>query len=145
MESSKKPELGPVLKRDEHNRLDMDHTDAVLKDITKNLISEQRDYQKEIAFKHSRSNKRDLVMKIVLYQRNSVNGKIVVSDNDDPSFESLSADPLHAYKYKYFEHIDAEISVKEMPMSAKTVYKWLMGCCNAALNYIVRMGIIDRV
>lgn len=141
----KPKEKGPQLKRDEHNFLDRDEADVITKRLTQELITTQRDFQKEISFKNAKGNRRDIVMKVIIYQRNTVNGKLVQSDCDDPLFEKLSNEPLDPYKYKYFEHIDAEIAVKEMPMRALTVTKWLMGTYKASINYLARMNVMDRI
>lgn len=134
-----------ILKRDEHNNLDHDDARKVTDDLVKKLITEQRDYQKEISFKHSRSNRRDIVLKIVLYQRNTVNGKIVRDDADDPLFERLGDEPLDPYRYKYFDHIDGEIAVREMPMPMGKAGKWILGCFKGVTNYLARMGIFHEV
>lgn len=141
----KKKDNGPILKRDENNRLDQDDAARVTQELTRKLITESRDFQKEISFKHSRDNRRDVVVKVVLYQRNTVNGKIVKSDSGDPLFEKLSNDPLDGFRYKYFEHIDMEISVKEMPMPLGKAGKWILGGFSALSNYLARMWVFNDV
>lgn len=133
------------IKRDEHNQLDKEDADRVTKKITEDLITTQRDYQKEISFKNARGNRRDIVVKFVIYQRNTVNGMIVRDDSKDPEFEKLSTDPLDPYKYKYFDHIDGEIMAKEMPMPLSKHGKWLMGCFKGVVNYLARMNVFNNV
>jgi hypothetical protein len=138
---AKKPPEGPVVKRDEHNMVDHDSADKALQDLHKKLITEERAHQKEISFKNARGNKRDIVVKIIIFQRNSVDGKIVLGDEKD-GFES-AGDPRDPYKYKYFEHIDAEIDSRHNPLSPKDVTRWQMGIYKCMTNYLAKMGVIN--
>lgn len=132
-------------KRDEHGQLDRDDADRIARELTERLITEQRAFQKEISFKNARTNRRDIVVKTIIYQRNTINGMIVKQDADDPLFESLGEDLLDPMKYKYFDHIDGEIFVREQPMKMATCGKWLMGMFKALTNYLARMNIFDGV
>lgn len=133
------------IKRDEHNMLDKEDADRVLRKVTEDLITTSRDHQKEMSFKNARGNRRDIVVKIILYQRNTVNGMVVTGDRSDPEFEKLSDQPLDPYLYKYFEHIDGEILAKEMPMPLSKSGRWQMGCFKALSNYLARMGVFNNV
>ncbi len=132
------------IKRDEHNQLDKDDADRVIKKVTEDLITTQRDYQKEMSFRNARTDRRDVVVKIVIYQRNTVNGRFVRSDMDNPLFERLSDDPLDASRYRYFDHIDGEILAKEMPMPMGKAGKFTMGCFKAMVNYLARMNVFNE-
>lgn len=131
---------GPVLPRDEHGMIIPDAADALQKELVKKLINEERDFQKEMSFRNAASDRRDIIVKIVIYQRNSVNGKIVRGDIENPLFENLSDDPLHPYRYRYFEHIDGEIMAKEMPLNPAKVGRWQFGMFKTLTNYLARMG-----
>lgn len=143
--NDKKKDGGPQIRRDKHNILDKSHADEVVKDLTEKLIGESRDFQKEISFRNARTNRRDIVVKFVLYQRNTVNGKIVTGDAADPEYEKLSDQPLDPYRYKYFDHVDGEILAQEMPMPFSTSGKWMMGCFKAVANYLARMNVFNEV
>ena len=142
IKSRKEPGL---IKRNEDNSLDKNDADKVIKKVTEDLICTQRDFQKENEFRHARSGKRDVIVKIVIYQRNSVNGRVVKSDNENPLFERLSEDSLDQYRFKYFEHIDFEIMAHEMPMDMAKIGKAMIGCFKALTNYLARMGVFNNV
>jgi len=133
-----------IIKRDEHNMLDQDDADVVTKKVISELITTQRDYQKEIMFRNCNTEKRDIVVKIVLYRKNTVDGKIVKGDYQNPLFERLSDEPLDPIRYHYVEHIDCEINAKEMPMPMSKIGKWTMGSFKALINYLARMNAFDK-
>lgn len=137
----KRVDTGPVIKRDENNQLDHGDADAQLRTLQERLITEERSHQKEMSFRNARGDKRDIVMKIIIMQRNSVNGKVVLGDDATKGFEA-GEDPRDPYKYKIFEWIDGEINATSMPMSHVNTGRWIMGCFKAATNYLARMGAI---
>jgi hypothetical protein len=139
-----KPPKSP-LKRDEHNELDRSHAKEVTEQITQKLITESRDFQKEMMMRNARENRRDIIVKVILYQRNSIDGHVVGSDRQQPEFEKLSDDPLDPFLYKYFEHIDGEIYVREMPMPLGKAGRWQMGMFKALSNYLARMNVFNNV
>jgi hypothetical protein len=131
------------IKRDEHNRLDKDDTERVIKKVTEDLINTERDFQRDLTFLKNRENRRDVVVKVIVYQKNTVNGKIVKDDYKNPLFEKLSEDPLDAIRYRMFDYMDGEIFVKEMPMRQAEVGRWTMGCFKVVVNYLCRMGVFN--
>jgi hypothetical protein len=141
----KEKDKGPEIKRDSNGQVDREDADKVVKELTTKLITESRDFQREITFKHSMNNRRDIIVKTVIYTRNTVNGMIVKEDSTDPLFERLGSEMLDPYRYKYFDHIDGEIFVREMPMSANNVGRWSMGMFKALVNYLARMNVMNRV
>lgn len=141
----KEPPKGPQIVRDEHNMLDPNSADEVTKQVTKDLITTQRDFQKDNEMKRAIGNRRDIIVKTIIYQRNTQNHHVIAEDRQDPSFEKLSDDPLDPYLYKYFDHIDGEIMCKEMPMSAANVGRWSMGMFKCVVNYLAKMNVMNRV
>lgn len=138
IENAKKDPLN--IKRDEHNTLDKDDATRVIDKVMGDLINTERDHQKDMTFAKSRTEKRDIIVKVVVYQRNTVDGKIVGMDGQNPLFEKLSDDPLDPYRYRYFDHMDGEIFAGDMPMSQAKVGRWTMGCFKVLVNYLCRMG-----
>ncbi len=141
----KEPPKGPIIKRDEHNMLDKNDTDRVLKKVTEDLITTQRDQQKDNEMRRAIGNRRDVIVKTIIYQRNTQNGHVIQEDYKDIGFEKLSDDPLDHYRYKMFEFIDGEIMAKEMPMSMTNVGKWTMGMFKCVVNYLAKMNVMNRV
>lgn len=142
----KKPlEKGPVLKRDEHNQLDKNHADEVLTDLTKNLIETERDFQKDNAMRKAMTNKRDIVVKTVIYLRNTVNGHLIQEDATDPQYEKFNDNKMDPLRYRYVDHIDGELFVRDMPMSMAKVGQWSMGMFKALINYLCQMGVFNRI
>ena len=138
-----KPKDPGLIKRDEHNKLDESDADKVIKKVTEDLITEQRHYQKEMMFRNVSTHKRDIVVKVVIYRKNTVDQKIVKDDYKNPLFEKLSDDPLDPFRYHYIDHIDGEIFSREMPMTMAKVGRWQMGCFRALTNYLARMGVFN--
>ena len=145
MDKKKPEDGGPILKRDEHNRLDDAEVTEVVDSLTKKLITEQRAVQKELSMRHIKTNRRDIVVKTLIYQRNTVNGIVIRDDYQNPVFEKLSEDPLDPHRYNLFDYVDGEILAKEQPMSASSVTRWTMGMYKAVINYLARMNAMDRV
>ncbi len=133
------------IKRDKNNKIDKDDADKVLKKVTEDLITTQRDFQKEMSFRHAKTTRRDIVVKTLIYQKNTVNGMVVREDYQNPLFEKLSDDPLDPIRYNLFDYVEGELFVREMPLSAEKVGKWSMGMFKAVVNYLARMNIMNRV
>ena len=142
MSDEKKPSL---LKRDENNNLDDSEVTEVVDSLTRKLITEQRAVQKELSMRHVKTNRRDIVVKTIVMQRNTVDGILIREDYSNPVFEKLSEDPLDPFRYNTFDFVDGEILAREQPMSASSVTRWTMGMYKAVINYLARMNAMDRV
>lgn len=139
---NKKPS-GPVLKRDENNVLDRADADAQIQRLMKTLITEERAFQKDLTFRNARGNKRDVMMFITIVHRNSIDGKIILGEDESKGFESWSdRDP---YKYKAFDFIEVPFMAKDYPMKKTAIGAVLMQCFKLCCNYLIRMGVIDSV
>jgi len=138
----KEKDKGPEIKRNEDNSLDQDHATKVLTDLTGSLIHEKRAFEKDLSMRIAKENRRDIVVKVIIYQRNSIDGKIVMEDNSDPLFERLGED---FYRFKYFDHLDGEVLVREMPMSRANIGRWTMGCFKTVVNYLHRMNVMANI
>lgn len=133
------------IKRNDKNEIDEVDAERLLKKVTENLITTERDVQKELSMRKAISDRRDIVVKVIIYQKNTQNNVVIREDYQNPLFEKLSDDPLDPFRYRYFDHLDGEISVKEMPMSTAKVGRWTMGCFKTVVNYLARMNVMNRV
>lgn len=120
-------------------------TDEVLKSLTSKLINTERDHQRDLSFLKNKENRRDVLVKVIVYQTNTINGKIVRGDYQNPLFEKLSDDPLDPVRYRMFDYMDGEIKVQEMPMRRANIAKWTMGCFKVVVNYLNKMNVMDVV
>lgn len=131
------------LKRDEHNRLDRDDAKERTDKLMKELIETERQHQKDISFNLARGKKRDFVVFITIFMRNSVDGKIVIGDNEESGFFSLNdKDP---YKYKDYDCIDIQLPARLLPMKRAQLGKALMSGFNVLVNWLARIGAVDGV
>lgn len=133
---------GPVLKRDENNKLDMDDAARVTQQLTKKLLQEQRAHEKEISF-NARGNKRDFVVMVTVLQRNSVDGHIVIGDNESKGFEKMGGDD--PFMYRVYDFVEAPITARHIPMRRAAVGKQMLGIFNVLVNYLGKLGIVDAV
>lgn len=127
---------GPVLKRDEHNILDRDEADRVGKELIRKLLTEQRIHDKQESFHMSRTGKRDICVMMGVYIRNSVNGKIVLSDQQ--GFESFS--PSDMYKYKTVDMATVEFPARNLPGNKEFIGKGLMSGFNVIVKWLSSIG-----
>jgi len=136
--SKKTPSL---LKRDENGQIDQSEARKTTDELVGKLISTERDFQKDLSYNAAKGDKRDVVFFVTVWQRNSVDGKIVMADDFNPKFQQLSArDP---YKYREFDFIEAPILVRDQPMNRANVGKQIFGVFKVLVNYLHRMGVIE--
>lgn len=137
--TKKTPPPGPVLKRNEHNELDRGDAARVTGELVHKLLTEERAFKKEITY-NARGTKRDIVVMMTIMVRNSVDGKIVA---DDLGYDTM--DERDPYKYKVFDYVEAPIMARDIPMSRSMTGKQLMNCFKVLVNYLARMGVVDRI
>jgi hypothetical protein len=130
-----------ILKRDEHNLVVKDEAQKTVEDLTRKLITTERDFQKDLTYSGHKGMRRDIVVFVTVVQRNSIDGKICLEDTRNPKFESWS--PRDPYKYRVYDIVEAPIMVKEQPMSKGTLFKQMTGVMGTVMAYIMKMGAVS--
>lgn len=131
-------------KRDEHNMLDIDDADRRLRELQKTLVTETIAHNKDISFNKTGRDLRDIVVKFVIYRKNTVDGMVVREDYNNALFENLSGDPMDPYRYQLVEYVDGDIEVRDQPMTHAAFGKWLHSCFVAVTNFMqTKLQIID--
>ena len=131
------------MKRDEHNRLDKDDAATQTETLMKKLITEERMHQKDISFNHARGNKRDIMVYMTIFARNSVDGMIVIGD-EERGFLSLDSTGRDPFKYKDLDFIEFPIMAREMPLCKANMAQAIKGFFTALTSKLMRIGAIDR-
>ena len=131
------------MKRDEHNRLDRNDAKAKTEELMQKLITEERMFQKDISFNHARGNKRDIMVYMTIFARNSVDGMIVVGDEGN-GFVELDRTGHDPYRYKDLDFIEFPIMAKDMPMSKETMGQAIKGFFTHLVSKLIRIGAIDK-
>ncbi len=133
---------GPTLKRDQNNKLDREDAKKVVEELTKKLITEERAYKKDISY-NARGHKRDFVVMVTLMQRNSVDGHIIIGEDETKGFEVMDArDP---FKYRVYDFVEAPILSRNIPMRKADVGKQMASIFNMLFQYMVKLNIVDSV
>jgi hypothetical protein len=130
-------------KRDQNNMLDQDDADKKIIDLQRTLVTETLAKNRDNSFASAKGNRRDVVVKFVIYRKNTIDGHIVKGDYQDEKFENLSGDPLDPHRYHLVEYVDGEIDVRDMPMPKEKFGKWLFGSFLSVNSYLVKMGITE--
>jgi hypothetical protein len=133
------PDVGLI--RDENNMLDQDSADKAILNLRKKLVDETIHQNRDNSYANAKGIRRDLVVKFQIFQRNSINKHVVISDDINDGFENLSGLATDPFKYRLMEYVDGEIDVREMPMTAATFGKWLHSCFVGVNSYLRSMGI----
>jgi len=133
---------GPILKRDEHNKLDIDDAARVTQQLTQKLLQEERAHKKDISF-NARGNKRDFIVMVTVLQRNTVDGHIVIGEDESKGFEIMDArDP---FKYRVYDFVEAPILARDIPMNRAACGKQMLGIFNVLINYLGKLSIVNNV
>jgi hypothetical protein len=139
MQDSKKPDSGPVLKRDEHNVLDKDDAKKVTEDLVRKALAETKYINKEQSF-HASGGKRDVTVFISLCIRNSVNGHVVVGDDQSKGF--IKNEPFDLYAFKEFDQLTIDFPAKIIPMGPETAGKGLLTGFNVLRKWLISIGVL---
>lgn len=138
----KAKDSGPVLKRDANNKLDQDAADKVLRDLAGKLADHESARNKDLSFS-AKGNKRDFVIMVTVMQRNSVDGHVVIGEDESRGFEVM--DPRDPFKYRIYDFVEAPILAKNIPMRRASVGKQMLGIFNVLVNYLAKLSIVDSV
>ncbi len=130
------------LKRDEHNMLDKDSAREETEKLMRKLITEERMHQKHISFNHARGNKRDIMVYITIFARNSVDGMIVLGD-DDRGYQPLDGSGRDPYKYKDLDIIEFPLLANQMPVSKIDLSQAIRGCFTALVSKMISIGAVN--
>src|SRR5665213_180842 len=136
----KTKDKGPVLLRDEHNKLDRGSAANATNALMQKLLTEERAHKKEISY-NAKGNKRDFVVMVTVLQRNSVDGHIVFGEDQGEAFESM--DPRDPFKYRVFDFVEAPILARDIPLSKATLSKQVASIFQVLFNYLVKLNVVD--
>lgn len=139
---AKAKDNGPVLKRDQHNKLDMDAAAQVQRQLTEKLLTEERAHKKDITF-NAKGNKRDFIVMVTVLQRNSIDGHLVFGEDETKGFEVY--DPRDPFKYRVYDYVEAPILCRDIPMSKNTCAKQMAGIFNVLITYLARLSVVNSV
>lgn len=139
---AKAKDTGPVLKRDANNKLDMDDAAKVTEQLTRKLLQEERAHKKDISF-NARGVKRDFIFMLTVMQRNSVDGHIVVGENEASGFEKM--DDRDPYMYRVYDYIEAPILAKHIPMKKAMLAQQVSSVFQVLFTYLVKLNVVDGV
>jgi hypothetical protein len=130
-----------LLSRDANNKLDDSEVAKVTNELMKKLITTERDFQKDLSFNHARGNKRDIMVYVTIFARNSIDGKIVLGDAGN-GFVKLDDSGRDPYLYKDLEFIEMPLLAREMPYTRDGLGKGLFGLFNCVVQKLGRIGAI---
>lgn len=130
-----------LLKRGDDGRI-LDRSDAkkTTEELMRKLLTEERIHDKEQSFHAARTGKRDIVVMMGVYVRNSVNGKIVIGDNEGTGFERFSDRDM--FKYRTFDMLTVEFPARNLPGGREFIGKGLMTGFNRICQMLMKMGMI---
>lgn len=141
MSDKKKPaDGGPVLKRDENNLLDKGEAAKVADELIHKLITEERRHEKELSFHTARQGRRDIVVMMGVYIRNSVDGKIVLGEDETRGYERFA--DRDAYKYKTFDVLTIEYPARNLPGRNEFIGKGLLSGFGVIVKWLAAIGAI---
>lgn len=130
-----------LLKRDESGQIDQSEAAKTTQALVQELITTERDFQKDISYAGGKGERRDVVFFVTVWQRNSIDGKVVLTDDFNPKFQRLS--PRDPYKYREFDFIESPILVKDQPMRKDAIGRQMFGVFKVLSNYLHRMGVFE--